>query len=265
MMKNKKTEAVVLEVMVPMKPCFLKTKINKKKKIINKPEYKIKQDFIIAEDIEKQIKKRTSRVEKELEAGMRAIRRYPKSVTFFGSARLKPSHEYYQKAVQLSEKLCQEGFAVITGGGPGIMQAGNEGTYKTCGIGIGFNIELPFEQVLNPYVTHGVDFYYFFTRKVALTFSGECYVYFPGGFGTLDELFEILTLIQTKKIPKVPVVLVGVEFWTPLLKFFENTLIEKYETISKSDLKLFVLTDDLEEVVKIAKKAKIRNEYNTAG
>jgi len=193
--------------------------------------------------------------------GMRAIRRYPKTVTFFGSARLKEDHKYYQMAVKLAGKLCQEGFAVITGGGPGIMQAGNEGTFKTCGSGIGFNIELPFEQVINPFVTHGVDFHYFFTRKVSMTFSGECYVYFPGGFGTLDEFFEVLTLIQTKKVPKVPVFLVGKEYWNPLIKFFEKTLLNKFGTISKGDLNLFKVTDDLDEIVKVAKKAKMRNEY----
>ncbi len=237
----------------------LKIKLNKKR--INTADYQTKKEFIIAEDIEKEIKKRSSRIQQEIEMGMRAIRQYPKSVTFFGSARLKRTHPDYQKAVELGGKLCQAGFAVVTGGGPGIMQAGNEGTFKTCGSGIGFNIELPFEQVVNPYVTHGVDFNYFFTRKVSMTFSGEAYVYFPGGYGTLDELFEILTLIQTKKIPKVPVFLVGVDFWKPLIAFFEKTLLEEFKTISKSDLNLFKLTDDLDEVVRVIKKVKLRNEY----
>jgi len=237
------------------------TKIKRYKKITNKPDAKIKKEFFIAADIEKEIKKRSSRISKEIEMGMRAINRYPKSVTFFGSARLKPNNKYYKKAVELGGKLCQEGFAVITGGGPGIMQAGNQGTFESCGFGIGFNIELPFEQVINPFVTHGVDFHYFFTRKVSMVFSAEVYVYFPGGFGTMDEFFEVLTLVQTKKIPRVPIVLVGREYWKPLINFFNKTLLDKFGTISKSDLDLFFVTDDMDEVVKITKKAKMRNEY----
>jgi len=187
-------------------------KKSKNKKIINKPEHLIKKEFLTAKDIEKNLRSRSNRVSKELLKGLEAISLYPKSVTFFGSARLKPSNKYYQLAKELGGMVCKEGYAVVTGGGPGIMQAGNQGTFETCGYGIGFNIELPFEQVINPYVTHGIDFHYFFTRKVAMTFSSESYVYFPGGFGTLDELFEIVTLIQTKKIAKVPVILMGTEY-----------------------------------------------------
>jgi len=250
-----------------MKDALKKTEriINKKKKVINIPEYKIKQDFIISDDILKDIISRNSKISAELEAGFKAIRRYPKSVTMFGSARIKPADKHYQFAEKLAGMMCKEGYAVVTGGGPSIMEAGNKGTFDACGYGVGFNIELPFEQVINPYATHGVDFHYFFTRKVSMTFSGEAYIYFPGGFGTLDELFEILTLIQTKKIPKVPVILVGKKFWNPLIKFFEKTLIDEFGTISKSDLNLFKLFDttekDAQEIVKIVKKAKLRNEY----
>ncbi len=190
----------------------LKIKKKKNKKIINKPESSLK-PLIIEEELKKKTnQKRIKEITKEFCDGIQAVSLYPKSVTFFGSARLKPSNKYYKKAVYLAGKICKEGYAVITGGGPGIMEAGNRGTKESCGYGIGFNIELPFEQVLNPYITHGVDFHYFFTRKVAMTFSSEVYIYFPGGFGTMDELFEILTLKQTKKIPNVPIILVGKEY-----------------------------------------------------
>jgi uncharacterized protein (TIGR00730 family) len=201
------------------KKCMLtkdaqKTKIilKKNKKVINKPDFKIKKKFYSQKEMMDITTKRGKKVVEELTMGIRAIRKYPKSVTIFGSARLKPGSEFYEKARSLGGKICEAGYAVITGGGPGVMQGANHGTFEKCGTGIGFNIELPFEQNINPYVTHGVDFHYFFTRKVSMTFSGEAYIYFPGGFGTLDELFEILTLIQTKKIPKIPVILVGKKF-----------------------------------------------------
>lgn len=236
-------------------------KIEKKKKIVNKAEAKVKGPMYTPSQIEEEIQKRSERMRQELVAGFKAIRKYPKSVTIFGSARLKKDHKYYKKAKSLASKICSEGYAVITGGGPGIMQAANEGTFETCSWGVGFNIELPFEQVLNPYVTHGVDFHYFFTRKVSMSFSAEAYIYFPGGFGTLDELFEIMTLVQTKKIPKVPIILVGKDFWKPLISYFEKTLLEKYQTISPSDLKIFTFTEDEDEILKIIKKAKLRDEY----
>jgi uncharacterized protein (TIGR00730 family) len=200
------------------KDCMLrkgckKTKLKKSKKsIINKPDSKIKRSFHSQEEMQNLTEKRGKLIINEFKAGIRAVRQYPKSVTIFGSARLKPGTKYYELARSLSAKICQEGYAVITGGGPGIMQAANQGTAESCGSAIGFNIELPFEQNINPYVTHGVNFHYFFTRKVSMTFSGEVYIYFPGGFGTMDEFFEILTLIQTKKIPKVPIILVGKDF-----------------------------------------------------
>jgi uncharacterized protein (TIGR00730 family) len=238
-----------------------KIKFKKNKKIINKPEFKIKRDFCSQQEMMDITTKRSKKVIDELNAGIKAIRQYPKSVTIFGSARLKPSDKYYKKAQSLAGKICESGCAVITGGGPGIMQAANQGTFEKCGSAIGFNIELPFEQNINPYVTHGIDFHYFFTRKVSMTFSGEVYIYFPGGFGTLDELFEILTLIQTRKIPRVPVILVGKDFWEPLVKYFEKDLLNKFETISKSDLNLYKIIDDEEEIVRIVKKAKLRDEY----
>jgi uncharacterized protein (TIGR00730 family) len=188
------------------------------------------------------------------------VHSYPTSVTFFGSARFEQSHLYYKKAQYLASHICRMGFAVITGGGSGIMEAGNRGTAENCGSAVGFNIELPHEQVINPYVTHGVNFHYFFTRKVALTFSAEVYVFFPGGFGTLDEFFEIVTLVQTKKIKKVPIILIGQDYWKPLNAFIKETLSEKFETISKTDLDLYTITDDLNKALEIIEKAETRNQ-----
>ena len=238
-----------------------KTKLDTDKKKVNKPDAKIPaKNKVTLKTISMDITDRQKRMVDELKMGLDAVRSYPKTVTFFGSARLKPGTEYYEKARRLGARCCELGYGVITGGGPGIMQAGNQGTYEQCGTGIGFNIELPFEQVANPYVTHGVDFYYFFTRKVSMTFAGEAYLVFPGGFGTLDEFFEILTLVQTKKMQKVPIILVGTKFWGPLQKWIETTMRDKHETISPGDINLYRIMDDEDEIMKIIKKAKLREE-----
>ena len=198
---------------------------------------------------------RAGRAEKELENALRLVASIDRSVTFFGSARLKPNNVHYKQAQRLAGHISKLGFAVITGGGPGIMEAANKGAYEAGGASLGLNIELPFEQHLNPYTTNDFDFHYFFTRKVAMAFAAEAYLYFPGGFGTLDELFEMLTLIQTKKVPKVPVVLVGKDFWQPLHAFIEKQLYKDHKAISKSDMKLYHITDDEDEIIRIVKKA----------
>lgn len=212
--------------------------------------------------LEKELHARAARIEDELLEGFHAIRNFPKSVTFFGSARFEPDHPYYQKSKRISARICKEGFAVITGGGPGIMAAGNEGSNQSCSQAVGFNIELPYEQTINDHVTHGVNFHYFFTRKVSLFFSAEAYLYFPGGFGTLDEFFELVTLVQTKKLPPVPIVLVGSEFWDPVIDMVETVLLDKFKTISPEDMDLFTITDDEDEILEIVKKAPLRSEYN---
>jgi uncharacterized protein (TIGR00730 family) len=173
-------------------------------------------------------------------------------VSIFGSARLKEDSPYYQQAVKLAEMITDLGFGVITGGGPGIMEAGNRGAKNKHGKSVGLCINLPFEEAANAYVDHKyqIDFDYFFARKVMFIKYAQSFVVFPGGFGTLDELFESLTLIQTKKINRFPVVLIGTEFWGGLVDWIKHTLVTN-GTISAKDLDLFHVTDDLDEAVNI--------------
>ncbi|AZI21891.1 TIGR00730 family Rossman fold protein [Chryseobacterium taklimakanense] len=171
-------------------------------------------------------------------------------VSLFGSARLKETDKYYQVAVDIAEKITQIGFGIITGGGPGIMEAGNRGARKAGGKSIGLNIELPFEQHFNPYIDkhYSMDFNYFFVRKVMFVKYSQGFVVMPGGFGTLDELSEAMTLIQTQKIARFPIVLVGSEFWAGLLDWFRDTLL-KNGMIAEEDLNLYRVVDTADEAV----------------
>lgn len=171
-------------------------------------------------------------------------------VSLFGSARLKETDKYYQVAVDIAEKITQIGFGIITGGGPGIMEAGNRGARKAGGKSIGLNIELPFEQHFNPYIDkhYSMDFNYFFVRKVMFVKYSQGFVVMPGGFGTLDELSEAMTLIQTQKIARFPIVLVGSEFWAGLLDWFRETLL-KNGMIAEEDLNLYRVVDTADEAV----------------
>src|SRR5690606_25364995 len=171
-------------------------------------------------------------------------------VSIFGSARLQPGNPYYEMATEIAEKITDIGFGVITGGGPGIMEAGNKGARNRGGKSIGLNIELPFEQHFNPYIDKGfnMDFDYFFVRKVMFVKYSQGFVVMPGGFGTLDELTEALTLIQTNKIGKFPIVLVGTEFWSGLLEWFQNTLLNT-GMISEGDLQLYRIVDTADDAV----------------
>lgn len=173
-------------------------------------------------------------------------------VSIFGSARTKPRADYYQQAVEVAEKLASSGYGVITGGGPGIMEAGNLGANQAGGTSVGLNIDLPFEQHDNPYIDpdKSLDFDYFFVRKVMFVKYSQGFVVMPGGFGTLDELFEAITLIQTQKIGKFPIVLVGTSFWSGLIDWIKNTMLQA-GNISASDLDLIKLVDSAEEVVNI--------------
>jgi hypothetical protein len=170
-----------------------------------------------------------------------------KAVTIFGSARQEPGHETYDMAEALAADLARSGYAVLTGGGPGIMEAANKGAYGAGGRSVGLNIALPHEQEPNRFQTVSLDFKYFFVRKVMLVKYSTAFVAFPGGFGTIDELFEALTLIQTKKIKPFPVYLVGVEYWRGLLQWLQGTLVRR-GTISERDLHLFKVVDDVSEL-----------------
>ncbi|MDX9893181.1 MAG: TIGR00730 family Rossman fold protein [Patescibacteria group bacterium] len=233
-----------------------------KKTILNLPSVDLPIKPLTTEEINRDIKKRISHIAKEFTLGFDFIKTHQKSVTFFGSARLGAENPYYQKAVRLSKALAQNGYAVLTGGGPGIMEAANLGALKGKGDSLGLTISLPKEQVTNPYVSDFREFHYFFTRKVCLTFSAEAYIYFPGGFGTLDEFFEILTLIQTNKILPVPIILVGKDFWQPLEQFLCKTVYRDFKAISKEDFKLYHLTEDEKEIIEIIKKSPIRQLDN---
>lgn len=177
---------------------------------------------------------------------------YP-GVTVFGSARTKPEDPDYQRALQLGKLLVKAGFSVITGGGPGIMEAANRGAAEAGGYSVGLNIKLPMEQEPNPYANVRLEFKYFFIRKVMLAKYSVAFVFFPGGFGTMDEMFEILTLVQTKKIRPVPIVLVDKNYWKPLYNWFIKTLLPTNK-ISQVDLELFKILDEPEEIVNFIKE-----------
>ena len=173
-------------------------------------------------------------------------------VSIFGSARTKPTDRYYKETVEIAEKIVNQGFGVITGGGPGLMEAANKGAQQGDGTSVGLVIELPFEQDINPYIDKDklINFDYFFVRKVMFIKYAQAFVVMPGGFGTLDELFEALTLIQTEKIKKFPIVLFGSDFWSGLIDWIKNTLLEEYHNISPEDLDLIKVVDDVDEAVK---------------
>lgn len=232
----------------------------------SKPKVNIREEQVRREHISRQefcedLQGRLDTVTDEFTEGLNFINQYPRSVTFFGSARFDQENPYYQKAQDLAKQVADLGYAVITGGGPGIMEGANRGAAESEeGASLGFNIELPQEQILNEYVEDNVNFYYFFTRKVALTYSAEAFVYFPGGFGTLDEFFEILTLVQTKKISQVPIICVGEGYWHKVDGLIQETLLNKFETISEEDRSLYTITNDDDEILEIIKSAPLRKE-----
>jgi hypothetical protein len=205
--------------------------------------------------------KRTHIIAHEVKKAFRFMESYPKSVTILGSARIKEGDPYYAKARRLAQRISTElKYTVITGGGPGIMEAANRGAKESGGNSVGINIKLPHEQHPNPYLTAGLNFYYFFTRKVALFFSAEAYIAFPGGFGTFDELFEIITLVQTKKIPKVPIILVGSDFWNDFDAVIKKQAVEHVKSINLEETKIYVITDNDDEIIDIIKRAPLRKE-----
>ncbi len=191
---------------------------------------------------------RVFKIMSEFVEGFDLIRRYGLAASFFGSERASFADSVYQDATELARRLSKKGFAIITGGAQGVMQAANQGAYEAGGASIGLNINLPSGgQSDNRFLTDHFTFDHFFVRKVMLTYASEVYIYFPGGFGTLDEFFEILTLVQTKKIRKIPLVLFGREYWTPLLAFFEKDLLEKHRAVDRTDLDFYHVVDSVDE------------------
>ena len=190
---------------------------------------------------------RVFKIMSEFVEGFDIISRYGLAATFFGSARATLGHETYAQAEDLAGRLSKKGFAIITGGSAGIMQAANKGAFEAGGASVGLNINLPDPESPNMYLTEKFGFDHFFVRKVMLTYASDVYIYFPGGFGTLDEFFEIVTLVKTKKIRKVPIILFGKEYWTPLHAFIENTLFKGHLSIDESDMELYKLVDSVDE------------------
>ena len=176
------------------------------------------------------------------------------AVTVFGSARTKPEDKYYQQSVELAKKCVEQGWAVITGGGPGIMEAANKGAHEAGGLSAGLNIDLPNEQGMNEYVNYPLDFKYFFVRKVMLVKYSRGFVCMPGGFGSMDELFESLTLIQTERIKPFPIVLFGSEFWGGLVEWIKEQMLKQNGNISPEDMKIFTVLDDSQETVEFLKE-----------
>lgn len=193
--------------------------------------------------------------------GYEKMNRIGPCVSIFGSARTKPDHKYYKLAESIAKKITENGYGVITGGGPGIMEAGNKGAHLGGGTSVGLNISLPFEQHDNPYIDSdkSIDFDYFFVRKVMFVKYSQGFVVMPGGFGTLDEFFEALTLIQTDKIDKFPLILVGTEYWSGLWAWIKEHLLDSSNNISPKDLDLVHLVDTEEEVITILNE--FYNEY----
>ncbi|CAN5732250.1 hypothetical protein BH11PAT2_BH11PAT2_07150 [soil metagenome] len=190
---------------------------------------------------------RVFKIMSEFVEGFEILRKYGLAASVFGSARMTFEQHFYDDATALSGRLAKAGFAIITGGSAGIMEAANKGAFEAGGASIGLNIRLEMSQGMNKYLTDSMTFEHFFVRKVMLTFASEVYIYFPGGFGTLDEFTEIVTLVQTRKIRPIPIVLYGKEYWDPFVKIFEERLFKEYGAIDEEDLKLYFVADSVDE------------------
>lgn len=203
---------------------------------------------------------RVAEIAKEFSAGFEFLRAYPRSVTFFGSAQSKEGDPNYDAARELSRRIVTElGYAVVSGGGPGIMEAADRGAFEAGGNSLGLLIKLPNVQPTNGYIKKSISFHYFFARKVCLAFGAEVFIFFPGGYGTLDEFFEIVTLMQTKKIAPAPIVCVGKKYWQKLQSFISEMMLAR-GMVEPGDLQLFTITDNLDEVVEVVRKAAVQEK-----
>ncbi|MCO7219329.1 TIGR00730 family Rossman fold protein [Klenkia sp. PcliD-1-E] len=202
---------------------------------------------------------RVLRIQSEFVEGFGLLAELPRAVSVFGSARTKPDDPFYAAGVELGAALAQAGYAVITGGGPGAMEAANKGACEAGGMSVGLGIELPFEQELNEWVDVGISFRYFFVRKTMFVKYAQAFVILPGGFGTLDELFEALTLVQTTKVTRFPVILFGSAYWAGLLDWIRGTLAD-HAMVSPKDLDLLTVTDDVAEAVRVIRAADAARE-----
>jgi uncharacterized protein (TIGR00730 family) len=193
---------------------------------------------------------RVFRIMSEFVDGFEMMSQVPPGISVFGSARSKPGQLYYDKAMEVGRLIAEAGYSVVTGGGPGIMEGANRGAKEAGGESVGLNIILPFEQVANPYLTKVINFRYFFVRKVMFSKYAVGFVFMPGGFGTMDEFYDTITLIQTGKIHQLPVALVGTDFWGPHLDWVRRTMLERFGHIAPEDMNLFTMTDSPAEAVR---------------
>lgn len=205
-----------------------------------------------------QLSWRIFRIMAEFVAGFQLLSETSREVTFWGGTQIKRGSHWYNVAEELGEMVAKNGFTVITGGGPGIMEAANKGAKQGKGVSVGFNIQLPREQSLNKHVTKGYAFHYFFSRKVMMAASAQAYVFFPGGFGTMDEFFEIITLIQTGKMQKTPVICVGKEYWNGLFAWIKKVQRDQFQTVHQADIDLVQLVDTADEAFAILETSEER-------
>lgn len=227
------------------------------KQKVNLPLKLLPFDTFTKKQMREDARNRVNLISKEFIDGFNFLENYPKSVTFFGGTHFKETSKCYAKARSLASHIVSKlHYSVLTGGGPGVMEGANRGAFEAGGESIGLTIELPYHQIQNPFLTKNLDFYYFFIRKVCLSFSAEAYLFFPGGYGTLDEFFEIITLVQTGKIEKIPIILVGSDFWNPVDKLIRNEMLPR-GTIDENDLNLYTITDDEDQIIEIIKNAPI--------
>lgn len=207
---------------------------------------------------EKLSTERVTEIAKEFTEGFKFLEAFPRSVTFFGSSKSKEGDFYYEKARELSARIVKElNYSIVSGGGPGIMEAADRGASEAGGNAVGLLIDLPNAQPTNSYIKQSISFYYFFARKVCLSFGAEVFIFFPGGFGTLDEFFEIITLLQTRKLAGAPVVCFGSEFWNKIKDVMNSELLA-HGMIDAADMDLFTITDNLDDIIELVRKAPVR-------